>query len=152
MKGLFSTPICTRKQKSGPSSADLAFSIASCNSRHAWSAKAVAPPTSPCPTLSASAEPISETHRITTLDTANEIHEPIMRFTTCLTRVATHKVLDKCLGLDSSLACLLLLNFWPHVPVPSPTISPLNTKLYSLKALFTLLPPSFTCISTSARS
>ena len=94
----------------------------------------------------------SETHWIPTLDTANEIHEPIMRLTTCLTRVATHKVLDKCLGLDSGLACLLLLNFWPHVPAPSPTISPLNTKLYSLKVLFRLVPPSFTCISTSARS
>ena len=105
-----------------------------------------------CPCMSLIEIHDSETHWITTLDTANEIHEPIMRFTTCLTRVATHKVLDKCLGLDSSLACLLLLNFWPHVPVPSPTISPLNTKLYSLKALFTLLPPSFTCISTSARS
>ena len=49
VKGLFSTPICTGKQKSGPSSADLAFSIASCNSRHAWSAKAVAHPPPPVP-------------------------------------------------------------------------------------------------------
>ena len=31
-------------------------------------------------------------------------------------------------------------------------VSPLNTKLYSLKVLFRLVPPSFTCISTSARS
>ena len=38
MEGPFSTPVCTRKQKSRLSSADLAFSIASCNSRHAWSA------------------------------------------------------------------------------------------------------------------
>ena len=30
--------------------------------------------------------------------------------------------------------------------------APLNTKLYSLKVLFRLVPPSFTCISTSARS
>ena len=30
--------------------------------------------------------------------------------------------------------------------------NPLNTKLYSLKVLFRLVPPSFTCISTSARS
>ena len=105
-----------------------------------------------CPCMSLIEIHDSETHWITTLDTANEIHEPIMRLTTCLTRVATHKVLDKCLGLDSGLACLLLLNFWPHVPAPSPTISPLNTKLYSLKVLFRLVPPSFTCISTSARS
>ena len=75
-----------------------------------------------CPCMSLIEIHDSETHWITTLDTANEIHEPIMRFTTCLTRVATHKVLDKCLGLDSSLACLLLLNFWPHVAAPSPTI------------------------------
>ena len=32
------------------------------------------------------------------------------------------------------------------------SFNPLNTKLYSLKVLFRLLPPSFTCISTSARS
>ena len=31
-------------------------------------------------------------------------------------------------------------------------LNPLNTKLYSLKVLFRLVPPSFTCISTSARS
>ena len=30
----FSTLVCTRKQKNGPSSADQALSIASCNSRH----------------------------------------------------------------------------------------------------------------------
>ena len=41
---------------------------------------------------------------------------------TCLTRVATHKGLEKRLRLDSSLACLLLLNFWPHIPAPLPTI------------------------------
>ena len=57
----FSTPVCTRKQKDGPSSADQSHSIASCNSRHAQSAKAVHLPTSPCPTLSASAEPIFKT-------------------------------------------------------------------------------------------
>ena len=37
MKGPFSTPICTRKQKNGPSSTDQALSIASCNSHHALS-------------------------------------------------------------------------------------------------------------------
>ena len=57
----------------------------------------------------------SKTHWISTLNTDNKIHDPIMRFMTCLTRVATHKGLEKCLGLDSSLACLLLLNFWPHI-------------------------------------
>ena len=31
-------------------------------------------------------------------------------------------------------------------------IHTLNTKFYSLKVLFRLVPPSFTCISTSARS
>ena len=36
-------PVCTRKQKSGPSSADQAISIASYNRRHAWSAIAVDP-------------------------------------------------------------------------------------------------------------
>ena len=76
-----------------------------------------------CPCMSLIEIHDSETHLITTLDTANEIHDPIMRFTTCLTRVATHKVLEKCLGLDSSLACLLLLNFWPHVPAPLPTLA-----------------------------
>ena len=44
MKGPFSTPVCTRNQKSEPSSADHAFSIANCNSRHARSAKALDPP------------------------------------------------------------------------------------------------------------
>ena len=80
MKAPFSTLVCTRKQKNGPSSADQALSIASCNSRHALpssadqalsiascnsrhalSARAVHPATSPCPTLSASAEPIFKT-------------------------------------------------------------------------------------------
>ena len=44
MKAPFSTLVCTRKQKNGPSSADQALSIASCNSRHAPSARAVHPP------------------------------------------------------------------------------------------------------------
>ena len=57
----------------------------------------------------------SETRWTSTVDIANEIHNPIMIFMICLTRVATHKGLDECLGLDSSLACLLLLNSWPHI-------------------------------------
>ena len=36
---------------------------------------------------------------------ANEIHDPITLFMTYLTRVVAHKGLDKCLGLDSILAC-----------------------------------------------
>ena len=117
VKGPFPMPVCTRKQKSGPSSADQAYCqlqqppcTVSCNSRHvqsattaamygqlqqppctvsynsrhvqsattaamhgqlqqppctvsynsrhARSARAVDPPSFPCPTLSASAEPI----------------------------------------------------------------------------------------------
>ena len=41
---------------------------------------------------------------------ANEIHDPIMTFMAYLTRVVAHKGLDKCLGVDSILACLRLLN------------------------------------------
>ena len=47
-------PVCAN----GPPSADQGFSTASCNSRHALSPIGVHPPTSPYPTLSASAEPI----------------------------------------------------------------------------------------------
>ena len=53
--------ICTRKQKNGPSSTYQALSIGSCNSCHAQSARTVDPLTSPCPILSASAEPIFKT-------------------------------------------------------------------------------------------
>ena len=35
-----------------------------------------------------------------TLDITNEIHDPIMTSMIYLTRVATHKGLDDCLGLD----------------------------------------------------
>ena len=65
----------------------------------------------------------SETHLISTLDIANEILDPIMIFVIYLTRVATHKGFYECLGLDSGLACLLLLNFLPHILAPLPTIS-----------------------------
>ena len=60
---------------------------------------------------------------------AGIIHESLMR---CMTyndihdlpdRVVTHKVLGECLGLDSSLDCLLLLNFWPHILASLPTIN-----------------------------
>ena len=71
----------------------------------------------------------SEIHWTSTWDIANDIHDPIMMFTSYLTRVQTHKGVDECLGLDSILACLLLLNFCPHILAPLPTISPLYTKL-----------------------
>ena len=51
-------PISARRQTNGPPSIDQGFSTGSCNSRYALSARVVHPPTSPCPTLSASAEPI----------------------------------------------------------------------------------------------
>ena len=38
----------------------------------------------------------SKTHWISTLDIANEIHDPIMIFMIYLTRVATHKGLYEC--------------------------------------------------------
>ena len=55
----------------------------------------------------------SEMHWTSIWDMANEIHKSIMIFTSCLTRVHTHNGVDECLGLDSILACLLLLNFCP---------------------------------------
>ena len=64
----------------------------------------------------------SEIHWASTCDIANEIHDLIMIFTSYLTRVQTHKVVDECLGLDSILACLLFLNFCPHTLAPLPTI------------------------------
>ena len=41
---------------------------------------------------------------------ANEIHDPIITFMACLTRVVAHKGLDKYFGVDSILACLRHLN------------------------------------------
>ena len=43
VKGAFSTPICARKQTNSPPGTDQGFFIASCNSRHALSARAVDP-------------------------------------------------------------------------------------------------------------
>ena len=54
-------PVCARKQTNGPPGADQGFSTASCNSLHALSPIGVHPPTSPYPTLFASAEPIFKT-------------------------------------------------------------------------------------------
>ena len=41
MKGVFSTPVCARKQTNGPPGIDQGFSTGSCNRRHALSARAV---------------------------------------------------------------------------------------------------------------
>ena len=57
------------------------------------------------------------THWTSTMDIANEIHYPVMIY---LTRVATHKGLDKYLSI---LACLLLLSCWPHILALLPTIN-----------------------------
>ena len=47
MKGAFSTPVCARKQTSGPPVIDQRLSTGSCNCHHALSGRAVDPPTSP---------------------------------------------------------------------------------------------------------
>ena len=75
-----------------------------------------------CPCMTLTEIHNSEIQRMSTRDIANEIHDPIMIFMICPTRVETHKGLDKCFGLDSILACLLLLNFCPHIVAPLPTI------------------------------
>ena len=84
-----------------------------------------------CPCMALTEAHDSETHWASTLDLANQIHDSIMIFMIYLTRVAALKGLDKCLGLDSILACLLLLNLWPHILAPLPSIrrysgTPLN--------------------------
>ena len=61
VKGAFSTPVCARKETNGPPVNDPDFPTGSCNRHHALSRRAVDPPTSPCPTLSASTEPIFKT-------------------------------------------------------------------------------------------
>ena len=65
---MFSTPVCTRKQTNGSSVIDQGFSTGSYNRHHTQSGRVVDPPPSPCPTLSASAEPIFKT------DCANWLH------------------------------------------------------------------------------
>ena len=64
----------------------------------------------------------SEKHWTTTLDISNKMHDPIIIVMIYLTTVVTHKVLDECLGLDSILACLLLLNYYPRILAPLLTI------------------------------
>ena len=61
VKGALSSPNRARKQTNSPFSADQGFSTASYNSCHALSPRGVYPPTSPCPTLSASTEPTFKT-------------------------------------------------------------------------------------------
>ena len=75
-----------------------------------------------CPCMALTEIHDLEVQRTSTWDIANEIHDPIMIFMIYLTRVDTHKGLDKCFGLDSILACLLLLNFCLHIVAPLPTI------------------------------
>ena len=66
----------------------------------------------------------------------------------------THQSLVQCFlhSVLSQYSCILLSNgyrtgFMRHVLCLN---NPLNTKLYSLKVLCRLVPPSSTCISTSA--
>ena len=54
-----------------------------------------------CPCMALTEIHDSEIHWTSTWDIANEIHDPIMMFTSFLTRVHTHKGVDECLGLDS---------------------------------------------------
>ena len=77
----------------------------------------------------------SEIHWTSTWDIANEIHDPIMIFKSYLTRAQTYKGVDQCSGLHSILACLLLLNFCPHILTPLPTF---NNTVHT-NTLYTLL-------------
>ena len=61
-------------------------------------------------------------HPILTLPVVNEIHNLIMIFMVCLTRVRVHEGLDGGLGLNSGLACHFLLNFQARISAFSPTI------------------------------
>ena len=58
VKGVFSTHVCARKQTNSLPDVDQGFSTGSYSCRHALSARGVHLPTSPCPTPSASTEPI----------------------------------------------------------------------------------------------
>ena len=57
VRAVFSEPICTNKARIGPPSANQGISTDSHNSQHVQVTLRVTPPTSPCPTLSADAEP-----------------------------------------------------------------------------------------------
>ena len=59
---LFSKPIRAKEERNGPPSADQGLSTAKPRSSHAFCTLQVHPPTSPCPTLSAGAEPKSQGH------------------------------------------------------------------------------------------
>ena len=70
-----------------------------------------------CPCMALTEIHDSKIHRTSTWDIANDIHElPGKR--------SDPQGVYGCLGLDSILACLLLLNFCPHMLAPLPTISP----------------------------
>ena len=90
-----------------------------------------------CMALTASYD--SKIHWTSTWDIANEIHDPTMTFKSYLTRVQTHKGVDQCSGLDSILACLLLLNFCPHILAPLPR-APLGCYSYNKLAFFGHIP------------
>ena len=75
-----------------------------------------------CPCMALTEIHDSEIHWTSTWDIANDILNPTMIFKSYLMRVQTNKGVDQCLGLDSILACLLLLDFCPHILAPLPTI------------------------------
>ena len=53
-----------------------------------------------CPCMALTEIHNSKRHRTSSWNIANEIHDPIMIFTSYLTRVHTHKGVDEYLGLD----------------------------------------------------
>ena len=67
----------------------------------------------------------SQMHLTLTLVVFNEIHNLIMIFMTCPTRVRVYEGLDRGLGLNSGLACHFLLNFQARISALLPAI---NTK------------------------
>jgi len=58
----FSEPICAKEERNGPPSANQGLSTAKPRSSHAFCTLQVHPPTSPCPTVFAGAEPKSQGH------------------------------------------------------------------------------------------
>ena len=62
----------------------------------------------------------SQMHPTLTLVVVNEIHNLIMIFMICLTRVRVHEGLDRALGLNLGLACHFLLNFQARISALSP--------------------------------
>ena len=69
---------------------------------------------------------INETHlsQMLSLVVVDEIHNLIMIFMTCLTRVTVHEELDRGLGLKFRFSfCHFLLNFQSRISALSPTIN-----------------------------